>query len=451
MTEPNPPRARKGPNTALAHWIGVAGLSWGQVATELRRVALANGRPEMIRDRTRVGHWVSDGEVPKPPIPDYLAQILTFKSNRSTPLTPADIGMSPRGNHTGSTDGTPAPPAPDQAGDPTKRRTTFSLPVAALAAGIPTADTARAYTQHAVRTDLRPGDLEDLDLAVHQTGATYSATSPRQLLPVVAGYRKTAFLLATEKRHTLKEGRELAHHAGMLSVILAWLAHDLGDKDLVEAFCEDAWVQATQAGDPQVGAWAEDVRATEALYDGRPLDALTAATRGLAVAARDGDAAVRLSAQQARAHARVGDRAGFCAADHRLNHIKDRLPLSSSGLFATDAVRLVSYEATSWGWLGDPAKSREAAAQAISHYEAMSGPYQAPTRLAIAHLDLALAHVAIGEPEAAVAAARPALTGGRLVQSIRGRVSQLERRLQMRYPALPATEEFSEAVSFLAV
>lgn len=218
-------------------------------------------------------------------------------------------------------------------------------------------------------------------------------------MPAMAAHRHTAFLLASEHRHTLKEGRELAHHAGMLSVILAWLAHDLGRKDLVEVFCEDAWVQATQAGDPQVGAWAEDVRATEALYDGRPLDALAAATRGLAVADPTGDAAVRLSAQQARAHASVGDRAGFCAADHRLNRLKDRLPLSSSGLFSTDAVRLVSYEATSWGWLGEPERSRAAAAEAISHYKAMSGPYQAPTRLAMAHLDLALAHVATGNPK----------------------------------------------------
>jgi hypothetical protein len=204
----------------------------------------------------------------------------------------------------------------------------------------------------------------------------------------------------------------------MLSVLLAWIAHDLGRKDVVDAYCDDAWEQGQQAGAPQVGAWAEDVRATDALYDDRPLDALAAATRGLAVAPQGGNAATRLAAQQTRAYAKLGDRQGFTEAAQHLARDRDSLPLASSGLFAVDNVRLTSYEASSWGWLGEHAKARAAATEAITHYSAMSGPYRAPTRLAIAQLDLALAHVATGEPEAAVAAARPVLTKARLVQSI---------------------------------
>jgi hypothetical protein len=235
----------------------------------------------------------------------------------------------------------------------------------------------------------------------------------------------------------------------MVSVLLAWIAHDLGRKELVDAYCDDAWEQGQQAGAQQVGAWAEDVRATDALYAGRPLDALAAATRGLAVAPRDGNAAIRLSAQQARAYAKLGDRQGFTEAADRLNRYRDVLPLSSSGLFTVDSVRLVSYEASSWGWLGEYGKARAAATEAITHYSAMPGPYRAPTRLAIAHLDLALAYVATGEPDAAVAAARPVLAGDRLVQSIRGRANQLEQRLRAHYPTLPLTKAFSNDLRLL--
>ncbi|MEU9469717.1 hypothetical protein AB0D78_24395 [Streptomyces avermitilis] len=51
--------------------------------------------------------------------------------------------------------------------------------------------------------------------------------------------------------------------------------------------------------------------AAPTLYDSRPLDAPLAATRGLAVAPRDDNAAVRLSAQVARAHARLGNQHEF--------------------------------------------------------------------------------------------------------------------------------------------
>lgn len=444
-------RLKKAPNQALSGWITQAGFSYQELAVELKRAAVADGRPDMARDRTRISHWVRDGEQPRPPIPEYLAQILTLRCRLSIPLTPSDLGMPPPDTRLGPLLAQPASPlvAPDQAGDPTKRRTAVSLVAAALTSSLSSIDTARAYTQHATATDLAPGDVERLDLAVHRIGTTYSARSPRELWPIVAAHRYEAFTLLHTRRHTQREGRHLAHHSGMLSVLLAWITHDLGRKDLVDAYCDDAWEQGQQAGAPQVGAWAEDVRATEALYGGRPLDALAAATRGLAVAPRGGNAAIRLAAQQVRAYAKLGDRQGFTDAAQHLTRDRDSLPLASSGLFAVDNVRLISYEASSWGWLGEHAKARAAATEAITHYSAMSSPYRAPTRLAIAHLDLALAHVATGEPDAAIAAARPVLTKERLVQSIMGRVTQLERRLRASYPALPLATAFSDELHLL--
>ncbi|MEV7683910.1 hypothetical protein AB0O64_36045 [Streptomyces sp. NPDC088341] len=75
-----------------------------------------------------------------------------------------------------------------------------------------------------------------------------------------------------------------------------------------------------------------------------------------------------------------------------------------------------------------------------------------PTRLAIARLDLAIAHCALGDPDEAVNIARQtrqALTAYRPVESIRTRARHLERNLRLRYPTLPLITDFAEEVDAL--
>jgi tetratricopeptide (TPR) repeat protein len=353
----------------------------------------------------------------------------------------------------------PASPAatPGEAGDPTKRRTALTLiGGTALSSLAPlmtptaaSADTARAYTQHATLTQLDPAELADLAESVDHLGTTYSSKSPSELWPMAARQRHRVFTLQHGRRHTLGEARELARQAGMFSVILAWIAHDLGKSDLVQAYCDDAWIQGEQAGHPEVGAWAEDVRSTHALYGNRPLDALLAATRGMTVAPDNGNAAVRLSAQVARAYARLGKADDFEHAAVRAHNYQQDLPLHGAGLFAVDAVRITSYDASSYVWLGHADRARDAAEEAIGHYRAFPGPFQAPTRLAIAQLDLAQAHSALGEPDAAITTARQALASSRLVDSIRGRAQQLDRILRRRYPQDSAVAEFGEELQII--
>lgn len=235
----------------------------------------------------------------------------------------------------------------------------------------------------------------------------------------------------------------------MLSVVTAWLAHDIGRTDLVPVLCADAWTCGEQAGSPEVCAWSQDVACTDALYANRPLDALTAATRGLAVAPRDSHATIRLSAQLARAQAAVGNRQGFAEAAERAHRYQEHIPLRGAGLFSVDAVRIISYDATSYGLLGDHERSQQAAEEAIGHYEAAAAPHQAPTRLAIARLDLAAAYAALGELEGALSVGRQALAGDRVVQSVRDRAHNLGRSLQLRYPTVPQSQAFCEEVRAL--
>ncbi|RKT08212.1 hypothetical protein BX286_6296 [Streptomyces sp. 3211.6] len=260
------------------------------------------------------------------------------------------------------------------------------------------------------------------------------------------GHRQKAHVLLHHRRHTLREGREIAQHAGWLSVVLAWIAHDTGDHDAVAAFAADASAHGQQADAPEVTAWAEDVLATDALYNGKPLDALAAATRGLAIAPRQSKAVHRLTAQLARVHARLGNGDGYREAAQRVDECRPDLPPSWSGLFGFDSAAVESFNASSFLWLGHPREAHDAAIAAIGLYRSMVAPAAAPTRLALAELDLALARAALGDLEGAVLTGREALAGPRVVDVILDRAHQLHLDLRRRFPGHRLTDELRDQI-----
>jgi hypothetical protein len=446
------PRPRQPANPRLRAQVASAGLSYTGLAAEITAAARADGRT-LVVDRTRVGHWINDGQQPREPVRGYLVQVLSARTGRV--LAPADLGLRPVPHSPASHSPVPGPPsaAPDPAGDPTDRRTALALlGGTALSLTAPltdasaadAADRARAYTRHTRATDLGRDALEELDLAVHGFAAGYASRSAADLWPAVAAHRHRAHLLLHATRRTLAQARDLAHHAGMLSVVLAWLAHDLGHSRTVQAYCDDAAELGLQAGAPEVAAWAEDVRCTDHLYAELPLDALTAAIRGLALAPRGSNAAVRLAAQVARAHARLGDSHAYMHAARDAHRHRDHLPAHATGLFAVDATRILSYDATSQRWLGNYTQARDAALAAAASYAALPGPQGAPTRLAVARLDAALAHAALGDPEAAVHIAREAIGAGHPAHAALQRARQLDGQLRRLHPASGVTAAFHD-------
>jgi hypothetical protein len=398
-------------NEKLGWWVQQTGLSYAEFARELWATAKANGRPDLRPDRTRIGHWINDGQVPQHPLPDFLAQ--TVARLRGCAVEPADLGL-PR-----------ALPAP---------------------ASLGAVDVANAFAQHATSSELATSDVADLDLAVHELTAAYPNRTPGDLWASAMGYRHTAHELLHHRRHTLREGREIARHAGMLSVVLAWIAHDTGDHSAVTAFAADASAHGQQADAPEVTAWAEDVLATDALYSGKPLDALAAATRGLAVAPRKSEVVYRLTAQLSRVHARLGNDDGYHEAARRINEYRPELPRCRSGLFGFDSAAIDSFNASSFLWLGRPQEAHDAATAAIGHYRSMLAPASAPTRLALTELDLALAHAALGDPDEAVCAGQQALSGARVVDAILDRAHQLDLDLRRRFPGHRLTDDFRDQI-----
>ena len=161
-------------------------------------------------------------------------------------------------------------------------------------------------------------------------------------------------------------------------------------------------------------AWTYDVEATIGIYSGHERHAVQAAETGLRHAPQGTNARHRLLLQLARAHARSGHRD---AAEDLLTVAladQEHLPAAARGLFAVDAARIHSYAATAHLALDDPARGRAHAERAVALY-ADAPPTLAPTRNAIALLDLAISHARTGSADdaasygvRALAATRPA-------------------------------------------
>jgi tetratricopeptide (TPR) repeat protein len=302
---------------------------------------------------------------------------------------------------------------------------------------------AMEFTRRAEASQLGPRTLEHLESVVCSMAAAFAHTSPDELFSKVRWYRhQVEHLIAG--RHTLREGRELYRHAGWLSIILAWLSNDLGDPVTGEAHCLDAWEHGWQAEDNEICAWSMDAKSTIATYSNQPSVARDAAERGLQQAPRGSAAAVRVSAQLARAYAKLGQADQFqdMLKDARIR--LDQLDCQSSELFSTDSGRLASYAASSYIWLGQPGRAVPYAIEAITFYRDVGVSKRSPTREAISRLDLALAHVELGQPDDAAEQIEHALSSERITGSVLSRLGDLTVRMQHKYPQLETTRKLAE-------
>ncbi|MEV8413955.1 hypothetical protein AB0P45_10135 [Streptomyces niveus] len=395
----------------------------------LRSLADAlNRRDAQFTDRS-LKEWEA-GRLPTPNTQDLLCQLYA--------TGPVQLGFG----H----DYTPAAFAEDAQppGGATNRRTALKVLGLTAASAAPSVADAFAFTAELERTDLGAGTLDQLDQQITHLGATYAARPAAEAwTPVWTLRRHTATLL--DGHHTLVQQRHLLAHAGMLSVILAWLAHDMGRTDAALAYATDARAHGHAAESGEVTAWAEDLTSTVHLYTCQPALAATYAERGLAAAPARSTAWVRLAAQRARALALDGNAEDFTVARRAAHRAATAFPAHASGLFSADQVRLVSFDATSHLALHQPEQARRCAEDAIAQYTGAAG--HSPTRAAIARLDLATAHATLGDIDAALDAARPALTSPRPAAAITGKAHALAHALTAHHH--PAVTEFTDRVHTL--
>jgi transcriptional regulator with XRE-family HTH domain len=304
------------------------------------------------------------------------------------------------------------------------------------------------FTRLAGVSAVGPGVLDHLDAIIASLDGAYSREPPAGLLPVARAYRVRAGKLAAGPC-TLREKRELYVRAAWLSELLAWLAHDLGRAVAAEAYAIDAFEHADQAGHSELCAWAADAMSSIALYTGRPGRAAEAARKGITRAPAGHPLAVRLRAQAARAHSRLGQREECETLLAEAADLNDAMPARSPARPAVDTGMLASYAMTAYPascyvWLGDFAKARSYGEQAVAVHMSAPAASRSPSREAIARIDLGIALAGLGIPDEAAALGRQALASPRVVDSVRARAGDLDVLLMARYPDQEDARAFHE-------
>ena len=202
-------------------------------------------------------------------------------------------------------------------------------------------------------------------------------------------------------RHTLAEKVRLYGVAGWLSGLLGHLAFDLGERPWVaHGHSATALHLAAEADLHELTAWTRGTQAMIAVYDSRPEEAVAFSEAGRHVAPAGSPTVVRLWAQEARAWARMGERANveraMAAAEEAFDCLR-QTPTTS--IFSFDRPYLPFYGGTAYVWLEAPKLAQASAEQAIALCD--SAPADWPVARVMARIDLAASLMQQGELEGA--------------------------------------------------
>lgn len=174
---------------------------------------------------------------------------------------------------------------------------------------------AMELARRAEASELGEEAMAGLERAVERLQRAALATPPAELIPAVRARRRYAGRLLAGGL-PLGRHRRLLVAAGRLSLLLARLQDDAGDREAAEADRDTAFRLACQADHGELAALAVELLASWALLDGRCDDALDLARTGQDLAPPASMAAVQLALDQAEALAALGRHAEAAGAHH---------------------------------------------------------------------------------------------------------------------------------------
>ncbi|MGH8931487.1 MAG: helix-turn-helix domain-containing protein [Egibacteraceae bacterium] len=289
-------------------------------------------------------------------------------------------------------------------------------------------------------SDVSRSTLERLEIIVNDLCRCYANTPPAELLPAIRPYRRYLARLLDGKA-TLGQHRHMLVISGWLYLLIATVLEDLGERRAAMASVDTAYQLGQEADHSDFMAWAFEIFAWQALLDGRHSDAVEFTQVGQELTGKVTAVAAQLTAQEARAWARMQKRQQTYATLERAGLVVGGLqePEQPDHHFVFDPRKLISYTATTLAWLGDDERAEEYAREVVQNY---SSGGSKPRRLATAHIDLGLVVAQQDRPEEACHLGTLALESGRLVPSNIWRVAELDRALAQRYSSLQQVREF---------
>jgi tetratricopeptide (TPR) repeat protein/DNA-binding transcriptional regulator YiaG len=426
-------RAR--PNPHLKVQRARLGLTQQEVAEALAALAWEHDHEQLGVDADMVSKWERGAKRPR----RLYRRLLCMLYNS----TEEDLGL--RQTQGGA-------PADDFSGEDVNRREFLRAAVVApevlrrvlRGAG----GEAMEFTRMAGTSGVGAGTFDHLEAVLTELRCSFYEQPPAEQFAVARAYR-TRVQELIQGRHTFREGQQLYVYAALFDEMLTWLANNLGDGLTADAYAIDCFEHADQAGHNELCAWAADQMASIAIYANRPERAARAARKGIERAPAAHPVGVRLHAQAARAHARLGERDEYERSFTQAQDLYDRLPSRTPVRFGEDTRvqadhALSGHPASSHIWLADFKRAKGYAEKAVALHEAVPVGSRDLGREAIARIDLGIALAELGEADEAIGQGQLALASPRVSESVRSRAADLDAVLTARYPQVPAAQEFHE-------
>lgn len=297
--------------------------------------------------------------------------------------------------------------------------------------------------RRAAASDVGDATCERLEAAVDDFATAYPTTPGAELLPRLRAHLGYVTRLL-DGRATLAERRRLIVSGGWLSLLAATLLIDDRQGHAGTVYLRTAAQLAREAEHAELAAWCIETRAWQLLTAGQYRQAVEMSRGAQETAPGASSARIQATAQEGRAHARLGDARGARAALAAVERLVSPLPQPEhpEHHYVYDPPKARVYVATTLAWIGDRA-AEPASREILAALEDPATGSPRPRRIALARLDLGLALAATGKLDEAASSALAAVGSGRLAAVDRPRVREIV--AAVAGPAAPGSAELAEA------
>lgn len=302
-------------------------------------------------------------------------------------------------------------------------------------------------TRRVQASDVGAATLERLERAFDDLAMAYPKSDPEDLLRKVRKHSAYVVKLLDAKK-TLSEHRRLLVIGGWLSLLGATVHIDLMQDDAATARLETAATLAREAGFPEIESWCYETEAWRVLTDGDYVRAAELSRAAQEIAPAGTSVMIQATAQEGRAHARLGSASETYSAIERVQSMSAAIgsPDTPEHHYRYDPAKALSYTATTLAWLGDSA-AEPYAREVIKRLSPGSDVTKWPRRVASANIDLALVLLKENRLDEACDSAQRAILSGRVVPSNHWRALEVVKAVEARQ--LPEGSDLREAYQTL--
>ncbi|WP_167479508.1 XRE family transcriptional regulator [Nocardia sp. JCM 34519] len=300
-------------------------------------------------------------------------------------------------------------------------------------------------------SDVSAATLDAIRITAERLCCEYPIADPHELhTEGTAWLRRITSLL--DGRLTLSQHREILVLAGWVALLVGCVDYDIGRRTTAEATRRAAHSLGLEAENPEITGWAAEMAAWFALTQGNYRGAIEAVDSAIDTSRQLG-VGVQLSAQRAKALARLGERKEVENALGEGRAILERLdhPANLDNHFVVDPQKFDFYAMDCCRVAGEDRLAESYAREVIRNSTRADGTVRNPMRVSEAHLTLAVVAVRNRDLELAVDEGMRAFAGKRRsLPSLMWIAGETAREIIERFPGDPRTRIYLDQLRSLS-